>query len=105
MSKATRQMPGQPGRAGVAHGEAGRDPASDEACGPSQEHQGTGSAMQTAGAGPVLEAALTRENMQAAWKRVKANKGNLGTMANPSVEATNFSKLQFSAHLERWASQ
>jgi RNA-directed DNA polymerase len=78
MSKATRQMPGQPGRAGVAHGEAGRDPASDEARGPSQEHQGTGSAMQTAGVGPLLEAALTRENLQAAWKRVKANKGAAG---------------------------
>ena len=34
--------------------------------------------MQTAGAGPLLEAALTRENLQAAWKRVKANKGAAG---------------------------
>ena len=78
MSKAMRQMPGQPGRAGVAHGEAGREPASDEACGPSQEHQGTGSAKPRAGAGPLLEAALTRENLQAAWRRVKANKGAAG---------------------------
>lgn len=43
---------------------------SDEACGPSQEHQGTGSARLRVGAGPLLEAALTRENLQAAWKRV-----------------------------------
>jgi len=78
MSKAMRQMPGQPGRAGVAHGEAGRDPVSDEACGPSQEHQGTGSAKQTVGTGALLEAALTRENLWAAWKRVKANKGAAG---------------------------
>ena len=34
--------------------------------------------MQTAGAGTLLEAALTRENLQAAWKRVKANKGAAG---------------------------
>jgi RNA-directed DNA polymerase len=78
MSKAMRQMPERSGRAGVAHGEAGRDPASDEACDPSQEHQGTGSATQTTGAGTLLEAALTRENLQAAWKRVKANKGAAG---------------------------
>ena len=34
--------------------------------------------MPTAGAGTLLEAALTRENLQAAWKRVKANKGAAG---------------------------
>lgn len=31
-----------------------------------------------AGTGGLLEAALTRENLQAAWKRVKANKGAAG---------------------------
>jgi hypothetical protein len=30
MSKVMRQMPAPAGRAGLAHGEAGRDPASDE---------------------------------------------------------------------------
>ena len=78
MSKAKRQMPGQPGREGVARGEAGREPASDEACGPPREHPGTGSARPKAGAGTLLEAALTRENLQRAWKRVKANKGAAG---------------------------
>jgi len=78
MSKTMRQMPESSGRAGEAYGEAGRDPASDEACNPSQEHQGTGSATLKAGAGTLLEAALTRENLQAAWKRVKANKGAAG---------------------------
>ena len=78
MSKAMRQMPEPSGRAGEWRGEAALQPASDEACGPSQEHQGTGSAMQEAGAGTLLAAALTRENLQAAWKRVRANKGAAG---------------------------
>jgi len=78
MSKAMRQMPERSGRAGEAGGEAARQPVSDEACGPSQEHQGTGSARSTVGTGALLEAALTRENLQAAWKRVKANKGAAG---------------------------
>ncbi|MEY4564457.1 MAG: hypothetical protein RLZZ618_3734 [Pseudomonadota bacterium] len=78
MPKAMRQMPERSGRAGVAHGEAERGSVSDEAWGPFQEHQGTGSAMLDAGAGSLLEAALTRENLQAAWKRVKANKGAAG---------------------------
>lgn len=64
--KAMRQMLEQSGR------------ASDEACGPLLEHLGTGSAKQKAGTGGLLEAALTRQNLQAAWKRVKANKGAAG---------------------------
>jgi len=78
MSKAMRQMPGQPGRVCVARGEAVRDLTSDEADGPPREHPGTGSAMQTSGTGGLLEAALTRQNLQMAWKRVKANKGAAG---------------------------
>ena len=78
MPKAMRQMPESSGRAEVAHGEAVREPASDEACGPSHEHPGTGSAKPRAGTGALLEAALTKENLQAAWKRVRANKGAAG---------------------------
>ena len=78
MSKAMRQMPGQPGRVCVAQGEAVRDPISDEACGPLPEHPDTGLAKSMAGTGGLLEAALTRQNLQAAWKRVKANKGAAG---------------------------
>lgn len=73
-----RQMPEQSGRAGGAPGEAGGEAASDEACGPPHEHPSTGSATHKVGAGTLLEAALTRENLQAAWKRVKANKGAAG---------------------------
>jgi len=78
MSKAKRQMPEQSGRVGVAHGEAVRDLISDEACDPLAEHPDTGSAKSKAGTGGLLEGALTRENLQAAWKRVKANKGAAG---------------------------
>lgn len=52
--------------------------ASDEACGPLLEHPSTGSARPKMGTGGLLEAALTRQNLQAAWKRVKANKGAAG---------------------------
>ena len=78
MSKAMRQMPERPGRMCEAHGEAVGDHISDEACGPPREHQGTGLAKTKAGPGGLLEAALTRENLQAAFKRVKANKGAAG---------------------------
>jgi RNA-directed DNA polymerase len=78
MSKVRRQMPEQSGRVGVAHGEAVRDPISDEACDPLAEHPDTGLAKSKAGTGGLLAAALTRENLQVAWKRVKANKGAAG---------------------------
>jgi RNA-directed DNA polymerase len=83
MSKAMRQMPAKPvqgkaGRVGVARGEALRDPISDEASGPPREHRATGLARPKAGTGGLLEAALTRQNLQTAWKRVKANKGAAG---------------------------
>ncbi|MBZ0224520.1 MAG: group II intron reverse transcriptase/maturase [Comamonas sp.] len=78
MSKAMRQTPEQSGRAGQARGEAVREAASDEACGPPHDHPDTGSARLKARAGPLLEVALTTENLRAAWKRVKANKGAAG---------------------------
>ena len=42
------------------------------------EHPDTGSAKTMAGTGGLLAVALTRENLQAAFKRVKANKGAAG---------------------------
>ena len=78
MPKAMRQMPESSGPVGVVRGEAVRETLSDEASGPPREHPGTGSARLKAGAGPLLEAALTSENLQAAWKRVKVNKGAAG---------------------------
>lgn len=70
MLNAKRQKSASAERTGVAPGEAGRDSVSDEANNPRQDTESTGSAL--------LEAALTRGNLQRAWKRVKANKGAAG---------------------------
>lgn len=65
-----RQKSAQAERAGGAHGEAGCGPVSDEANDPRRDIENTGSAL--------LQAALTRENLRQAWKRVKTNKGAAG---------------------------
>nr|WP_116342803.1 group II intron reverse transcriptase/maturase [Cupriavidus taiwanensis] len=68
--KAMRQKPARAGRAGVVDGEAGREPVCDEAGGPRRGTEGTGSAL--------LAAALTRENLKQAFRRVRRNKGAAG---------------------------
>ncbi|AOI88874.1 group II intron reverse transcriptase/maturase [Burkholderia pseudomultivorans] len=68
--QARRQMPARAGRAVAARGEAAREAVSDEACGSRHETRDTGSAL--------LEAALTRENLRQAFRRVRANKGAPG---------------------------
>jgi len=70
MRQVPRQMPVQAGRAGGTRGEAASMPVSDEACGPRHESGDTGSSL--------LMAALTRENLKQAFKRVRANKGAAG---------------------------
>jgi RNA-directed DNA polymerase len=70
MLTARRQMSAQAERAGVAQGEALRDPVSDEAFNPRQDTESVGPGL--------LQAVLARENLQQAWKRVKANKGAAG---------------------------
>ena len=70
MSKVMHQMSATAERAGVARGEALRDPVSDETQGTTHDTEGTGS-------GPLLEA-LARQNLLKAMKRVKANKGAAG---------------------------
>ena len=70
MLNAKRQMSAPAERAGVAPGEAGSDPVSDEANDPRRDTESTGSGL--------LMAALTRENLRQAWKRVKANEGAAG---------------------------
>jgi RNA-directed DNA polymerase len=71
MSRVRRQMPERSGRAVAASGEAAREAVSDETRGPRRATESTGSAS-------LLAAALTRENLQQAWPRVKGNKGSAG---------------------------
>ena len=70
MQGGVRQKPGQPGRTGTTRGEAAPTPGSDEPDCPRRITEGTGSGL--------LQAALTRENLQQAFKRVRANKGAAG---------------------------
>jgi RNA-directed DNA polymerase len=70
MRRAVRQMSASAERSGVGQGEALSDPGSDEATRPRHEAKSTGPGL--------LSAALARENMQQAWKRVRANKGAAG---------------------------
>jgi RNA-directed DNA polymerase len=87
MSKVMRQMPAWAGRASVAHGEAGLNLASDETCGPRHDTQDTGTAPTQQEPSPLLQQALTRDNLQQAWTRVKANKGAAG-VDGLSIEQT-----------------
>lgn len=73
MSEAMRQMPARAGRTGVTRGEAAGEAVSDEAKGPRREPNDTGNPHAT-----LLHAAFTRENLQRAFKRVRANKGAAG---------------------------
>jgi len=67
MRTVVHQMPASAGRAVNGQGEALPRTASDETGLPRQEPEGAGR--------DLLAQALARENMQRAWKRVKANKG------------------------------
>lgn len=70
MREALRQMPAQAGRSEAGEGEALSGAGSDEADRPRHEGKDTGPGL--------LLAVLARENLQRAWKRVKANKGAAG---------------------------
>ena len=70
MRRAQRQMSASAERSGIGQGEALSDPGSDEARRPRHEAENTGPGL--------LGAALARENMQQAWKRVRSNKGAAG---------------------------
>lgn len=70
MNRVWHQMPASAGRVAVRRGEASSKASSDETRFPRQELKGTGQ--------DLLAQALARDNMQRAWKRVKANKGAAG---------------------------
>ena len=93
MSRVMRQKPARAGRAGVAGGEAAREVAGDETRGPRHEHRGTGSAL--------LQAALTRENLQRAWTRVRANKGAAGVDGLDIAQTAALPKTEWPAIRDR----
>ncbi|CAN7292028.1 group II intron reverse transcriptase/maturase [Massilia sp. LjRoot122] len=70
MNRVRHQMPAQAGQVAARRGEASSKAISDETRFPRQDLAGTGR--------DLLAQALARENMQRAWKRVKANKGAAG---------------------------
>jgi group II intron reverse transcriptase/maturase len=70
MKSVMRQMSAPAERVAVRRGEASSQVASDETGFPRRELEDTGR--------DLLKQALARENMQRAWKRVKANKGVAG---------------------------
>ena len=68
--RALRQMSAEAERSARGQGEALSEAGSDEALRPRLEPEDTGPGL--------LHAVLARENMQQAWKRVRANKGAAG---------------------------
>lgn len=70
MRRAWRQKSASAERSGGGQGEALSNSGSDEAPRPHPEMESTGPGL--------LKAVLARENMQQAWKRVRANKGAAG---------------------------
>ena len=84
MSKVMHQMSAKAERAGVARGEALRDPVSDET-------QGTTHDTESTGSGLLLEV-LARQNLLKAMKRVRANKGAPGIDGMDIGQTTEYLK-------------
>ncbi len=88
LGRASHQKPGQPGRDTVGAGEARAKVARDEARPACQRQEGLGR-------DELLTQALSRENMAAAWKRVKANKGSAGVDGLTIDETPEFLKAHW----------
>lgn len=80
LERAMHQKSGQPERVDGGKGETRAETACDEARPACHQPQGLGRE-------DLLQQALSRENMAAAWKRVKANKGSAG-VDRLSIEQT-----------------
>ena len=87
MSKVMRQKFAQAERVDKAPGEAVVQLTRDETCGPQWDVEDTGSVL--------LETVLTRENLQQAWKRVKANKGAAGVDGLDIQQTADYLKAEW----------
>lgn len=87
MSKVMHQMSARAERVEVGLGEAQSDFISDETCDPTHCSEGTGSGL--------LFEVLTRENLQRAMKRVKANKGAAGADGMDIGQTMEYLKLHW----------
>ena len=85
LGSASHQKSGQPERVVTGEGEAHAEAARDEARPAFQQQTGLGRE-------DLLWQALSRENMAAAWKRVKANKGSAGVDGLTIEQAPEFLK-------------
>jgi RNA-directed DNA polymerase len=86
---ASHQKPGKPGRDTIGTGEARANLARDEARPACQQQEGLGREG-------LLTQVLSRENMAAAWKRVKANKGSAGVDGLTIEETPEYLKTHWS---------
>jgi RNA-directed DNA polymerase len=82
MFQVMRQMPASAGQEAVGQGEALPDAFSDEACSPRHVTGDAGSAL--------LNAALRRENLLQAFKRVRRNKGAAGVDGRDIDETSRY---------------
>ena len=89
-----RQKPGRPGGVVTGEGEARAGAATDEA-------ELARSAQTSRGADDLLMRALARENLLAAWKRVKANKGSAGVDGRTVQDTAAYLKQVWPAIRER----
>lgn len=83
LGRAMHQKPGQPGRIETDKGEARTGEIRDEARPACQQQEGSGQQ-------DLLQQALSSENMRAAWKRVKANKGSAGVDGRTIEQAPEY---------------
>lgn len=88
LGNALHQKPGQPGRSSVSVGETYTSSVRDEVRLVCHHQEGSGR-------DDLLTQVLSRENMVAAWKRVKANKGSAGIDGLTIEETGEYLKEQW----------